>query len=149
MEKYVNEGTIVKSSEFESFKNLLFCPLCHRLMLEPLMCSTCQNHYCKICIENSKKKNGNCPNDCENSIFIKVIEKNRAVTKFKYRCIKGCGAEISYNDIQSHYNSNCLLNKYKSKLKILTSEQVAQYRSEGKSVDYMTSKLYYLLLIIL
>ena len=78
-----------------------------------------------------------------------MIENNRAVRKFKYRCIKGCGAQIPYDDIQSHYNSNCLLNKNKSKMKILTSEQVAQYRSEGKSDDYMTSTLYYLLLIIL
>ena len=145
MEKYINEGTIVKTSEFRLSKNLLICPLCNHLMLEPIMCSNCQVHYCNNCIENRT-----CPNNCTNSILIKVIEQNRAVTRFKYKCIKGCGTEISYNDIKSHYNTNCLLNKNKSKIKVLTSEQVAEYRNEGKSINYMSSKIIiiYLYLIL-
>ena len=147
MEKYVNEDTIIKTKEYESFQELLFCPICFNLMLEPVMCSVCQNHYCKSCIESWKKKNESCPNKCENSFFMNIIEKNRAVNKFKYKCIKGCGAEIPFNEINDHYSSNCLANKTdnkKSKVTILTKSQASEYQKDGKSLEYMTSKINYL-----
>ena len=93
-----------------------------------------------------EKKNGSCPNKCENSIFKPVIEKNRVITKFKFKCIKGCGTEIPFNDIKNHYSSNCLINKKntnnkKANITILTKDQALQYQKTGNALDYMTSKI--------
>ena len=117
MEKYINEETIIKNENYESFQDMIICQICQCIMLEPVMCLECQNHYCKKCIEDWKKKSDKCPNRCENTIYKNIIEKNRLITKFKFKCIKGCGAEIPFDDIKNHYASNCLENKKGKKSK--------------------------------
>ena len=151
MEQYVNENTIIKNNTYELFKDLIYCPICKCLMIEPVMCLTCQNIYCKNCIEKWKAKKGNCPNRCEPN-FKNVIGKNRLISKFSFRCIKGCGAEISFDDINTHYNSNCLNNNSntvnkiespnneKSKMKLLTKDQTAKLK-ENKKIKHMSSKI--------
>ena len=153
MEQYVNEETIIKNEKYESFKELIYCPICECLMIEPVMCLDCQNNYCKNCIEKWKAKEGSCPNRCGNPIFKNVIGKNRLISKFNFKCIKGCGAEIPFNDITAHYNSNCLnnnsnaakntdkpKNEKSSKMTKLTKEQTAKLR-KNKKLDHMSSKI--------
>ena len=151
MEQYINEDTIIKNDKYESFKENIICPICECLMIEPVICLSCQNNYCKNCIESRKKKDGSCPNECENPIFKNVIGKNRLISKFKFKCIKGCGAKIPFDDINNHYNSNCLNNisntaqietpkNEKSKMTMLTKEQVAELKG-NKSLLYMSSKI--------
>ena len=159
MEKYINEETIIKNETYNSFPELLICQICQCLMLEPVMCIGCQNYYCKKCIEDWKKKSGKCPNRCENPTYKSVIEKNRLITKMKFKCIKGCGAEILFDDIKNHYNSNCLENlqinnqkninedkedekedNYKPKIKILSTDEAANLKIKSKDLEYVTSK---------
>ena len=149
MEEYVNENTIIKNETFNSFPEMFICQICKLIMLEPVMCIGCQNYYCKKCIENCKQKSGTCPNGCENPIFKDVIEKNRLIKKMKFKCIKGCGAEILFDDIKNHYSSNCLEKKNenendenKRKIKILTKKEVAELKKNNKKIDYFTSKSY-------
>ena len=140
MEQYVNEETIIKNDKYESFKELIFCPICESLMIEPVMCLGCQNNYCKNCIEKWKEKDKSCPNRCEDPIFKNVIGKNRLISKFNFKCIKGCGAEIPFNDITAHYNYNCLKNKKSSKITMLTKEETAKLRKKQK-LAHMSSKI--------
>ena len=147
MEKYINDNTIIKNDTFESFSELIYCQICFCLMIDPVMCFKCQNNYCKNCIESWKEKSDICPNQCKNPIFINVIEKNRVITKMKFKCIKGCGAEILFDDIKYHYSSNCLENikqkdkkkekdKNKSrKIKLLTTEEVAKLKRKNKYIE--------------
>ena len=132
MEKYVNEDTIVKSEIYDLFSESIICPLCSTLMIDQVMCLKCQNIYCKKCIEAWKTKGGGCPNNCKDAIFKDVIEKNNNITKFKFKCIKGCGEEISFNDIQKHYSIECLSkenkNNNKNKLKIIDAKEAANYK---------------------
>lgn len=138
MEKYVNEDTIIKTDAYEIIKDNLLCPICKHLMVEPVICLNCQNTLCKKCSENLKAKGQNCPYNCENSILKDVIGKNNLITKFKYRCIKGCGEELSFNDIEKHYNSKCCLKK----IKTLTPQQAAEYKKKyKKEIPFITSKL--------
>ena len=158
MEEYINEDTIIKNETYNSFPELIICQICQCIMLEPVMCVGCQNYFCIKCINDWKKKSGVCPNRCENPIYKSVIEKNRLITKMKFKCIKGCGAEISFDDIKSHYNSNCLENiqinnqgkihiddedenedNYKSKIKILSIDEVTNLRNQNKNFEYVTS----------
>ena len=61
------------------------------------------------------------------SYFLKII------TKMKFKCIKGCGDEISFEDVKKHYSSNCLENK--RKIKVLTSEEVSRLREKNKGIE--------------
>ena len=116
MEEYINEKTIIKDEKWDLLKENIKCSLCKNLMLKPVMCTNCQNYYCKNCIET--KSNGICPQKCENSSIIDAVGKNLLINKFKFKCIKGCGEEIPFNDIQKHYSSNCLKRESKSKEKL-------------------------------
>ena len=71
------------------------------------------------------------------------------ISKFNFKCIKGCGAEIPFNDITSHYNSNCLhnnknthkpKNEKSSKMAMLTKEQTAKLKKNNE-LEYMSSKI--------
>ena len=84
------------------------------------------------------KRSGTCPNGCENPIFKNVIEKNRLITKLKFKCKKGCGAILSFDEIKEHYNSNCLAQK--SKMKILSKDQITKYKKQKQKIEHATSK---------
>ena len=146
MEEYVNEDTIVKDTQYENFKENIYCQICECLMIEPVMCFNCQNYFCKKCTEDWKSRNNNsCPNRCENSIMKDVIGKNRLISKFKFKCIKGCGAEIPFDDINNHYNSNCIENKKneKSNITILSKEEIREKTKNGQKLERMASKIIY------
>ena len=148
MEKYINEGTIIKNDTFDSCRELIICQICECIMLEPVICVDCQNYYCKKCIEDWKKRSELCPNRCEKPIYKNVIEKNRLINRMKFKCIKGCGAEILFEDIKNHYSTNCLKNKKdnnnikkNNKIKILSKNEVLELKSSGKNYKskYFTS----------
>ena len=143
MEKYINKKTIVKDTVYEVLKDSITCPICECLMIEPMECSKCQNTYCKKCIESWKKKNDSCPNRC-NSEFNKVIEKKNYITKMKFRCTKGCGAEIEYKDLESHYKANCISN-FKKMVKF-KKEEIPD--KEQKDMKYFKSNFKILIIFI-
>ena len=150
MEEYVNEETIVKNEKYESFKENIYCPICECLMIEPIMCFNCQNYFCKKCVEDWKGKNNNtCPNSCPNPVLKEVIGKNRLIAKFKFKCIKGCGAEIPFEEINNHYKSNCIKEKKENensnkenKIKILTKEEMSKKNlKKNAKIQHMRSKI--------
>ena len=140
MEKYINEGTIIKNDTFKSCKELIICRICKCIMLEPVICVNCQNQDCKKCIEDWKKRSELCPNRCEKPIYKNVIEKNRLITKMKFKCIKGCEAEILFEDIKKHYSTNCLENKTDNILKKNDIINKKNDKVEKKSNIKMLSK---------
>lgn len=142
MEEYVNEKTIIKNELYESLKDDITCSICQNLMINPVMCMNCMNIYCKKCIEKWKNKGGTCPNHCKEYNFRDVIEKNNHITKFKFKCIRGCGEEIAFQDINKHYSGNCSQRKKaKKKLKTVTSKEAAEYKEKiGKDIPHVNSK---------
>ena len=149
MEEYVNEDTIIKNELYETLKDDITCSLCQHLMIYPVMCMNCMNIYCKKCIEDWTKKGGGCPNKCNEYKFKDVIEKNNHITKFKFKCIKGCGAEIPFLDLNKHYSENCSPKKVgDKKLKTLTSKEAAEYKKNtGKDIPHVNSKIIFIYLI--
>ena len=144
MEIYVNKDTIVKNELYETFKDNISCPKCKELMIQPLMCLNCMTKFCNKCFEDIKQK-GVCPNNCCELDFKEVKEINNDITKFKFKCIKGCGEEIPFKDIDKHYSKNCLDNSiHKIRLKTLTPQEAADYKSNaGNDIPKITSKIYY------
>ena len=139
MEKYLKLENIVKDEVFKALKDQVICSICEELMIVPMECSICQNLYCEKCIEKWKKKGGNCPFHCNNSEIQKVIEKKRMISKIKFKCIKGCGAEILFNDIKNHYNSECY--KQKKTMNLMDKDEVNNYCKKNKiNIAYFNRK---------
>ena len=76
MEKYINDETVVQNEIYETFKDLVKCPICHCIIINPMMCMGCQNVFCKKCIDEWLKKDERCPSRCKNQNYQKSIEKN-------------------------------------------------------------------------
>ncbi len=138
MEEYINNDTVIRDEVYKAFPDQIICQICKCLMIESVICLKCQNHYCKKCIDSRNEKSGTCPNGCENPTFNNVIEKNRVITKLKFKCKKGCGAILSFDEIKKHYNSNCLAQK--SKIKILSINQMTEFKKKNKKIEYVSSK---------
>ena len=81
MEEYINNNKIVKDAVYNAFKGAITCPLCSNVLIDPIMCTKCQNVYCKKCIDEWEKKNNTCPNRCENPNYQKSIGKQELLSK--------------------------------------------------------------------
>ena len=63
------------------------------------------------------------------------------INKIKFRCIKGCGAEILFNDIKNHYNTECY--KKKKTMKLMKKDEIDEYCKKNKiNVLYFNRKKY-------
>ena len=154
IQKYVNAKTIIKNELYDSFKVNLICPKCKYLMIQPVMCIICQSTFCKKCLEKCKDDKGLCQKKCKKSNYKDLIGKNIHITKFKFKCINGCGEEIPFSDIQKHYNKKCKNIKKPKKLEkpivqdnehkqlnILSPQQVAKLKKNSSDkIPYITSK---------
>ena len=130
MEEFINLTTLIQNDTYESLKELIICPICTKIILEPVMCSECENHFCKQCIDKKNK----CPNGCKSS---KLNDSRRNfIKKLKFKCIRGCGTEIPYDDITDHYKSDCDKN---NKMKFLSKEQMSNIKRED--IAYVKSKV--------
>ena len=139
MEKYINETTIIKNNIYDLFHELVICQVCKCIMIEPVICLNCQNTFCKKCQQKLKESGENCPGKCNILNIAEVNPKNNLISKFKFKCIKGCGKEILFDDIKKHYNTDCMTKKLK--IKTLTSQQAAQVKEKsGEEIPHITSK---------
>ena len=86
------------------------------------------------------KKGGGCPHQCINPEFKKVIEKKRMVTKLKFKCIKGCGAEIKFNDIKNHNNSECI--RKKKTMQLMNREEISEYCQKKVKISYLIVRIF-------
>ena len=137
IEKYVNNETIIKDSIYDTFKEFIICPNCKKLIIGPVMCLTCGTKFCNKCKDNADSL---CK--CKNPQYQNIKEEKKMISKFKFKCIKGCGEEIPYNEIKNHYISDCA-----KKTKFLRKNEVAKL---GKEVQYLKSKnIFYLILIVI
>ena len=149
MDKYINEETVVENEIYLAFKNEVTCPICAKLIINPLMCMNCQNVYCKKCIDDWSKKDKRCPNRCENPNYKKSIEKSNTLSKLKFKCER-CGQQILYDNVKAHMdtcesntiNETTKTNKGSSKrLKKLKKEEVEKAKKNGQ-LARITSKNY-------
>ena len=136
MEKYVNTETIIKDNIYETFKEYIICPICKKLIIEPIMCLKCQNNFCKNCIQNLKTTLNNSHN-CKNPNYQNIKGKNNMITKFKFKCIKGCGIQISYDEINKHYNSDCSNKTQTNKIRFLSKNEADLLNQD---LEYIISK---------
>ena len=104
-EDYFTDDSIVENQLYFSLKDLITCPLCHKILNNPFMCTKCQETYCTKCLENysNLKK---CPKENIETEFKHSIIKSEMLSKLKYKC-KNCKKEVIKDEIKSHLEENC------------------------------------------
>ena len=140
MEKYINEEYIANLDTFEIIKDSVVCPICQCLMAEIMECMKCQNTCCKKCLDDWKKKGGDCPNRCK-SEFRKVIQKKNLISKLVFKCINGCGAEIKFDDLQEHYSKCKKIQPSKKPRMALINRKSINISKKNKNIKYLNRKL--------
>lgn len=151
MENFINNDTIIKDNIYNNVKDLILCPICQNILIEPVMCMKCQKSFCKKCVD--KLTDVKCPNNCEQPNFQKSISKNEILIQLKFKC-KYCKDTMSYGDALKHKNicNTELIQTYeiiedypsipknnKKKIEKLTPEQMGILKKD-KDVIYMNSK---------
>ena len=139
MEEYINEETIVKDSIYETFCDSIQCQICKEIMISPLICLNCQSRFCQKCMEQLKESEYKCPGKCEEPNITEVTEKNNYIKKFKFNCIKGCGKQLKFEEIEFHYIVDDCLSHIR-KTKVMTPNEAAEYKKKtGKNIPHLTS----------
>ena len=138
MEEYINETTIVKDNLYEYFSTSIKCQKCGKIMIKPLICLNCQKRFCQKCYEEMKENKENCPGNCTNPNITEVTEENNYIKKFNFKCIKGCGKKLKYEEVEFHYILDC--SDRLNKAKVLTPEEAAEFKDKtGKEIPHITS----------
>ena len=158
MEKYININNIIENDIFKLYKDSVICPLCHNILINPIMCMKCDGTFCKKCIDDWEKKNLKCPNNCNEPNYQQNSIKNDILYKLKFKC-EECEEEIYYNEMKNHIDK-CTHIKDLSQINIkknrgmkrITKEEVQILKKEGNEIKYMTSKNinieYYFIILI-
>jgi hypothetical protein len=150
MDPYINNDTVIKDDIYKTIEELILCPLCHNILIEPVICLKCQKSFCKKCI--NKLTDIKCPNNCETVEFPKCISKNEILTKLKFKC-KYCQSILSYDDALKHKNvcnkelidSFEIIEDYyptvpkKKAIKKLNQKQIAKLKKKY-NMQYINSK---------
>ena len=130
--EYFTDDCLVQNQLSFSFKDSLICPLCHKILKNPFICTKCQNSYCKKCLDacfNFMK----CPNHNEKGQFNISVMKTELLSKLKYKC-KNCLKEVIQPDIKTHLEENC------KKAYIEDENSLAKINSEKKKLILLSNK---------
>ena len=159
MEKYINDDTVVQDEIFKALKDSVICPICHCILINPMMCMGCQNVFCKKCADEWAEKEDRCPGRCKNQNYQKCIGKTDIIlSKLKFKC-SVCGEKVAYDNIKSHmeicdkdYMENLKKNEEKEnekekennnkkiRIQAIKKEDVSKY-SHGEKIPHITCKL--------
>ena len=101
----------------DDFKQLIECPICLKILCNPITCSKCAKSFCNGCLNLSLIKSKKCPlcqcKFTDNKIMGRTIRNFLDICKFK--CIYenlGCDEIILYSNFFTHIN-NCIHGEYK------------------------------------
>ena len=164
MEKYINDNTVVDDEMYKAFKDFVKCPVCHNILINPMMCMGCQKAYCKKCVNEWSKNDDRCPTRCKNPTYQKSLEKNNMLSKLKFKCEK-CGEKVDYESIEKHMEicdkdninnikkseekNNNINNINKQKIKKIEKHEVERL-TKGRKLPNITCKknLFHVLIYI-
>jgi len=108
-------GGITKD-RFVNLDNERFdCVICQQVVINPKICRTCHNLFCKACIMEWQKKKPNCPFKCNNNAQIQIgdlpVSVKNLYDDLEVQCGRNeCNAIIKLKDLMSH-EMNCGISK--------------------------------------
>ena len=151
MDEIININTVVKDKTFNEFINSIICPICQNIMINPVLCFKCQASFCQKCIDDwCKINNENCPNRCNKPNYQRSFDKEKLLSKFKFKC-KKCERAYYYDEIRMHYNkcdSSTNMNNFTSNIKAekkllhLSEKEIDKIKKNGEDITYIKSKIY-------
>lgn len=104
---FIDPDQIVNKDLYCNISEAVTCIICSCMILDPVKCKSCENHFCKQCISTWTKKNNTCPYRCQNPAFEEGsrLLKNM-LNKFEIRCPENCGSILQYEIYYKHV-SDC------------------------------------------
>jgi len=100
-----NMDIIINQYYYNENKSKLICPIDNKLILEPLMCSSCETTYCKDCINFYFAENNTCTNMCfiENMKITELQGEIKDIFEaLKLKCENECEAEVNLLSYKQH-----------------------------------------------
>jgi hypothetical protein len=101
---YLDSSQIVNQDYYETVKDISTCIICAGIIIDPLQCLSCENCFCKNCINAWIKKSNTCPFKCAK---IETKEASRLVknmmSRLIFKCpLYSCERDIPYEDLSQH-----------------------------------------------
>ena len=106
---YIDPDLVINKNIFKSIESYSVCSICNGIIIKPIQCLECENVFCQSCIDEWKKKTGenSCPFRCHNPTFKNSRTIKNILENLKFKCKNGCKTEISYIDLEEHYQEKC------------------------------------------
>jgi hypothetical protein len=101
---YLDSNLILNQDYYETVKDISTCIICTGIIIEPIQCSTCENCFCKNCINMWLNNSKTCPFKCSR---LETKEASRLVknmmSKLMFKCpLNSCDNHVPYEDILQH-----------------------------------------------
>ena len=99
----IPESSVINKEVLEQFNSteLLTCSICLGLLNDPVMCESCQNSFCRNCIDSWLERNNTCPMKCKKISFIEVNRTLKTLLEMVLiQC--ACGTKVSLLKYPDH-----------------------------------------------
>jgi len=91
----ISESLIENIIYYEQLKEQLTCNICYNLLNEPLMCSSCEVPFCKLCINSWTLNNTTCPSRCSSNSYVDIPRLFKQILEgLKLKCKYGCTVSL-------------------------------------------------------
>lgn len=109
---------VCNKTSYEVIKDSITCIICSLIVSVPKQCSSCENPFCKECIDSWTKMNPTCPFKCSD---FSIYEANRVLKnlldKLEFMC-PNCEGKFSFEKYEFHRDLCTLkISDYKNKVK--------------------------------
>ena len=123
---YIDPDFVINKDNLKPIESNAVCSICSGIIIEPVQCLSCENSFCKDCLEDWKKKKGenSCPFRCSNPTFKNSRLIKNLLSNLRFKCQNKCNLEIPYLDLQDHYREKC------SNIKIDYKEKYLEYKKK-------------------
>lgn len=146
-ENYISEDLIDNTDYYKQLceSEMLLCSICLGLLNDPIMCETCQNSFCRKCLDDWEKKHLSCPFKCEEKKFVPISRSLRTLLDgLIIKCDCGCGQKISLLKFPQHREQNKKIECFNCGTKMLRRDlKIPISKNEIKKSELLkiTSKL--------
>ena len=125
-------NNLINKEYLSTLSHIIFCEICHNILLDPVQCCSCEQCYCRSCIEAAKPLHRQCLH-CDSISFKKSVLMNKILSKCNFKCCQ-CGKHIMYVDLLNHYKLNCDKLDVAQKEKEITST-INEYDKRCKEIQ--------------
>jgi hypothetical protein len=87
----------------KSIKKEFLCALCQAILVDPMKCKECKNHFHTACLNKFCRETGACPMQCKKPRFIGLgKDLMKELQALKFACVNsdlGCDKVLSYTEV--------------------------------------------------